>query len=174
MTDIGTEQTVQTLMVALNSNDISVRQQARHALITIGPPAVDQLTTALHDPREQIRWQAALLLGNIGDGRAAVDLINAFQDDMLKVRWRAAESLADLGCQGLAPLLRALIKHPEKPWLRNGAHHALRLLVVKTDLGELIKPVLTALEGIEPTMSVPLASALALQQLNTTENLHQA
>ena len=166
MAETAIEQTVQSLMVALSSRDITVRHQARRDLIAIGPPAVEQLMTALYDPREQIRWQAALLLGNIGDGKAAVDLINAFRDDRLKVRWRAAESLADLGCQGLAPLLRALIQQPEKAWLRSGAHHTLRLLVIKSDLGNLIKPVLKALEGIEPALTVPLAAALALQQFN--------
>ena len=166
MSQAITNKDIHALMIDLDDKDIKVRQHARQALTAIGPPAIPQLINALHDPRDQIRWQSALILGHIGDGAAAPDLVKSLEDKALEVRWRAAESLADLECQGLAPLLRTLIQHPESPWLREGAHHALRIMMVKADLGELIKPVLKAFDAIEPTITIPIAAATALQKLN--------
>lgn len=161
-----TNKEIHALMIDLDDKDIKVRQCARQTLAAIGPPAVPQLINALYDPRDQVRWQSALILGHIGDGAAAPDLVKILEDEALEVRWRAAESLADLECQALVPLLRALIQHPESPWLREGAHHALRILIIKSDLGELIKPVLRAFDAIEPTITIPIAAAMALQKLN--------
>ncbi|MCB0165093.1 MAG: HEAT repeat domain-containing protein [Anaerolineae bacterium] len=157
---------IHALMIDLDDKDIKVRQRARQTLTAIGPPAVPQLINALYDPRDQIRWQSALILGHIGDGAAAPALVKILEDEALEVRWRAAESLAELECQALVPLLRALIHHPESPWLREGAHHALRILIIKSDLGELIKPILKAFDAIEPTITIPIAAATALQKLN--------
>lgn len=161
-----TNKDIHALMIDLDDKDIKVRQRARQALVAIGPPAVPQLIDALYDPRDQIRWQSALILGHVGDGAATPALIKTLEDEAIEVRWRAAESLADLGCQALVPLLRVLIQHPESPWLREGAHHTLRILIIKSDLGELIKPVLRAFDAIEPTIAIPIAAAVALQQLN--------
>lgn len=172
MPQATTEKDIHALMIDLDDKDVKVRQHARQALAAIGPPAIPQLITALYDPRDQIRWQSALILGHIGDGAAAPDLVKILEDEALEVRWRAAESLADLECQAVVPLLRALIQRPESPWLREGAHHALRILIIKTDLGDLIKPVLRAFDAIEPTITIPIAAAMALQQFNQLNTRH--
>jgi len=69
-----------------------------------------------------------------------------------------------LGRDGLVPLMEALVERPESAWLREGAHHVLRVLVGR-GLDVHIVPVLKALEAIEPVLDVPRVARIALGQL---------
>lgn len=65
----------------------------------------------------------------------------------------------------LQPLLHALTERAaDSVWLRDGAHHVLHDLA-KMGLAEGMAPVLTALEGIEPTATVPGEARRALDTL---------
>jgi HEAT repeat protein len=148
----------------LARDDTLVRVHARDWLVGIGGPAVPALIEALADPNRQVRWDAAKALSQIADPAAAPALVRALRDRGFGIRWLAAEGLIALGSKGLVPLLRALIQHSDSVWLRQGAHHVLHDLA-KRDLKDVLQPVLAALEGIEPSLTVPLAARAALEAL---------
>ena len=156
--------TLSALVADLGSGDGLVRVRARRCLVAIGSRAVGSLIEALANPKEAVRWEAAKALGQIHDPAAAQALVGALRDEMFDVRWLAAEGLSAIGCKALVPLLQALSKHPDSVWLRGGAHHVLRNLAAKC-LEDVWKPVLSALENVEPLVEVPFAARTALDKL---------
>lgn len=156
---------VDSLIIDLASHDRRIRRQAREQLVAMGGVIIPVLLTALMDPSDQVRWQAAKVLGEIGDPAAASGLVKALEDEAFEVRWRAAEALATFGCDGLIPLLQALKQHSGSVYLREGAHHVLRALAAISTLKDLVTPVLAALETVEPVMTVPVAANAALNAL---------
>jgi HEAT repeat protein len=83
---------------------------AAYSLIDIGEPAEDPCIAALKDPDPKVRFNAAQVLGEIGDRRAALPLIAVLQEDRVPaIRARAAEALGQIGDpQAVAALVRDL------------------------------------------------------------------
>lgn len=156
---------VDSLMLDLASDDRQRRQQARESLVALGKPAVALLLEALAASSPIVRWEAVKALGEIGDPAAIPALVKALEDETIDVRWRAAESLIVFKRDGLASLLQALVQRADSAWLREGAQHVLRSLTADEDLEDLVTPVLTALEEIEPKMTGPVAANRALKIL---------
>lgn len=82
---------------------ISDRRPTRHMyliqedLLAIGPPAVPQLIEALADRNENVAVFAALLLGEIGDRRAAESLVEAMDSPRWPLQLEATHALGKLG-----------------------------------------------------------------------------
>ena len=83
--------------------------------------------------------------------------MKTLEDEEPGVRWLAAEGLIKMHRASLKPLFQALIERPDSLWLREGDHHVLHDLA-KMGFAEGALPVLAALEGIEPTATVPGAA----------------
>jgi HEAT repeat protein len=159
---------IQDLIGKLNNYDGLNHQKTRKKLIQIGKPAVPYLIPALSSPSEHLRWEATLILGEIGDPDAAEALVTELQDESANVRWTAMESLITLDRAAILPLLFALRKDFGSVRLREGAHHVFHIL---KDRGHLLPPIIKvfkALESIEPDMKVPWAVEHALEELNIT------
>jgi HEAT repeat protein len=154
-----------TLIEELRSYDGLTRQRARKSLVAMGSRPVASLLKLLADPRNQVRWEAAKALSDIGDPMAASALVAALEDESFGVRWLAADGLIALEKDALPPLLEALKEDGGSLWLREGAHHVLSMLAAEHGLHDRVTPVLTALESIEPDTDVPLAAQKALQTL---------
>jgi HEAT repeat protein len=161
--------TIGKLIAALADGDWVTRQRARESLVEIGKPAVAPLTEALAESNERVRWEAANALSEISDPTAAPALVKALEDNSFGVRWLAAEGLISLGREGLSPLLEALVEHPESAWLRQGAHHVLRILA-EEGLYDHVTSVLQALEDIEPAIEVIQPAKAALDDLKQTRD----
>ncbi len=157
-------QGVSELVLRLQSQDGVERQSAREQLVSIAGPAVPELIKCLSDPRRQVRWEAAKGLGEIANPIAATALVGALEDKDADVRWLAAVALIALGREGLRPLLAALIEHSDSDRLREGAHHLCHDLACTAD-GPVVKPVLEALDALEPEVAVPSAAYSALRAL---------
>ena len=164
--------TMSALVADLGTGDGLVRVRARKCLVAIGSRAVGSLIEALANPKEVVRWEAAKALGQIHDPAAAQALVGVLDDEMFDVRWLAAEGLGAMGCKALVPLLQALSKHPDSVWLRRGAHHVLRNLAAKC-LEDVWRPVLAALENVEPLIEVPFAAMAALDKLKRGKGQHK-
>jgi HEAT repeat protein len=162
---IENQQKVELLIADLGSKDGVVRVRARKSLVAIGKPAVDPLVKALSSKRELVRWESAKAIGQIGDPTATLALVRALEDEMFDVRWLAAEALITIGKKALVPLLKALTRHSDSLWLREGAHHVFHDLSDRKSVG-VLRPVLTALEDSEPSVEVPPAANTALKVLN--------
>jgi HEAT repeat protein len=151
-------------LASLASPDVLERDRARHRLVWAGSASLGPLIAALPDADRIARWEIVKALGEIRDAAAAPALIELLDDQRFDLRWLAAEGLIALDQDGIPPLLRSL-EHAawDNVWLREGAHHILRSQL-SGPLGPTIAPVVAALEGSEPGLSVPLA---AFQALNT-------
>ena len=159
---------VSGLVAALGDNNGLIRQHAREVLVDIGHPAVPSLMTALASPQEQVRWEAAKALSDIAAPESAPSLVSALEDREFSVRWIAAEGLVAIGHRSVEPLLEALVVRGDRQWLREGAHHVLKVLS-KRGSYEAIAPVLAALEGMEPELVVPPAAKAALKSMRSSD-----
>lgn len=156
---------IDRLIGLLASNKKSERKKAREMLVAMGKPAVPALVKLLTNPRADLRWEAACILGDIADPDAAPGLLNALEDDVVEVRWRAAEALIQLRRNCLIPLFKQLEARPDCVQLREGAHHILHCL---SDDGLLAGPalkVMEALESADPLVTVPWAAARAIEAI---------
>lgn len=160
----GADVDVEALSKELRSKDGLVRRRARQALVDIGQPAVPVLERELSSPIDHARWEAAKALCEIHAPKAAPALVNRLEDDSFSVRWLAAEALISLDRDAVIPLLEALVHRPGSVWLRQGAHHVLRVLY-RQNPDPVLQPVLAALEHVEADLEVPIAAEGALNQL---------
>lgn len=155
---------IQDLINNLSSSDEILRIHSRESLVKIGKPAVPQLVGALMRGNHWLRWEAAKTLGEIGDPTAAPALVEALKDEQFDVQWLAAAGLIKMKKGGIEPLLHALMTEIDIPRIREGAHHVLRELI-KGELKEYLTPVLSALEGVEPTIQAPWVAKTAHEKL---------
>jgi len=169
---------IAALVASFDSEDGSSREKARKSLVAIGEPAVSRLVKAMKNESDQVRWEAAKTLVQIASENSAESLVNALRDKSFEVRWLAADGLINIGIRSTEPLLQALIDHPSNAMLLEGAHHVLSHLAVKdisslhhieshlkdTDagMGQVLKPILAAIESPTPAIDVPLAAKSAL------------
>jgi HEAT repeat protein len=168
---IDTLSQTKRLIANLRSHDGETRREARIELVFMGKPAVDFLIPMLKDLDDDVRWEAVKALSEIADPRASSDLASLLLDHNFGVRWLASEALISLGREAIQPLLERLQEHPESSWLRRGAHHVLHDLRKKVpDLEEVVGPVITALEGVEPEIGVLEAAYIALGKLKGSMN----
>jgi HEAT repeat protein len=87
------------------------------ALGAIGEPALETLISLLSSPEVDIRWGAAIALGDIGDPEAVGPLAAALDDEDRYVRTRAALALAAIGEPAIETLGAAAdTGRPEARW----------------------------------------------------------
>lgn len=150
---------------ALRGMDHAAAQTARQALVTMGARAIEPLWKAMAQADDLLRWEIVRTLAEIQDPRVADRLVQILIDDPDPgVRWLAAEGLIRLGEASLGPLLEALVRHSDSAWLRQGAHHVLKALATGSR-EPLLRPVLQALESLEPALQAPIAAQQALGSL---------
>jgi len=155
---------IDSLVAALASPDRVTRLTARETLVSLGHPAVGALIPLLDDQHDHVRWEAAKSLADIGDPAAAEAMVKSLEDRDAGVRWLAAEGLIRMRRACLKALLHTLIERPDSVWLRDGARHVLHGLG-KIGAADGMAPVLAALDGIEPSATVPGAARRALDTL---------
>lgn len=161
----GSNAEIAVYLAALGSTDYGAVQSARRALIAMGAQAIEPLWAARAQADDRTRWEITKTLAEIHDPRAADRLVQILiEDPDPGIRWLAAEGLIGLGAAGLPPLLEALIHRSDSAWLRQEAHHVLKALAAGP-LEPLLRPVLQALEGLEPALQAPIAAQQALQAI---------
>ena len=157
---------IDSLIADLASDQWATRQHARQALVAIGSPAAAALIKALQDHDWRVRWGATKALGEIRDPAVPPALVRRLEDERPGIRWLAAEGLIAYEREGLAALLQALVHHSDAVWLREGAHHVIHNLAERDqNLHDLLRPVLVAIDDIEPAIEVPPAAQAALNAL---------
>jgi HEAT repeat protein len=161
------EDDVDTLIAELTCDDVIACQKARRKLVAMGSLAVERLVKELSSKKYWVRWETAKALSQIGDKTAVNALIDALEDEEFEIRWLAAEALINIGQDSLEPLLTALEDHGDKSiFLRRGAHHVLHDMK-RGDLDKILKPVMVAVEDMEPHIEVPPIAKKALDTLRT-------
>lgn len=156
---------IQELLTALGYTDDAQRIEARHSIVSLHRSAVPYLVKVLIEAPELARWEAAKALAEIRDPRAVPALILALSDSATDVSWAAADALIALGEKTLAPLLQALKEHSGSIQLRKSGRRILKILDIECGLDAEISPVIAALDGAEPELTVPIAAQCALEAL---------
>jgi HEAT repeat protein len=158
------EPTIKSLIADLASKDGLVRVKARQQLVAYKKQSVAPLIRTLSNENDWVRWEAAKALSQIGNNKAIKALLEALSDEKFEVRWLAAEGLIRIGRRAVVPLLEVLVKHSDSQWLREGIHHVLHDMS-KGKNSIVLRPVLVALEGPEPSLEAPQAAQAALDAL---------
>lgn len=131
-----------------------IRWRASESLAAIGGPAVGPLIEALMHPDEDVRWKAAIALGETRDPRGVLPLISLLGDEDRFIRGRAVYALSLVGTPSLVPLCTAL--EGSDPVVRAGAATALGRI---GDLKSLI-PLVRALQNGDSDVCAAAASAV--------------
>jgi HEAT repeat protein len=160
----ATKATIKSLIADLASQDGIVRVKARLQLVAYKKRSVAPLIRTLSNENDWVRWEAAKALSQIGNQKAIQALLEALSDKQFEVRWLAAEGLIRIGRKAVVPLMEALVKHSDSYWLREGIHHVLHD-INRGKIRKVLRPVLAALEGPEPSLEVPQAAQAALDAL---------
>lgn len=155
----------QSLINQLSSTDGFNRMQAREALSCIGNPALPELLKTLSTANLQLRWEIIKVLEGISDRTTIPILVDQLKYEHAGVRWAASNALIGMGRDSIPSLLEALIHDFDSIWLRQSAHHILHVLKDDGKLYDAEEKVFDALEGVEPSASVPWAAERALELL---------
>jgi HEAT repeat protein len=157
------------LIDQLSSNARPARQDARRKLVNLGVKAEAHLIQALSISNSDIRWEAVVVLGEIGDPRTAEALVKALEDENISVRWAAANALIKLNRACLEPLMLALTQRFDSVWLREGANHILHSLKRLNLLNSEETKVFSAFKNYAPEMEVPWMAENAYEVLLQTK-----
>ena len=161
---------IPSLIQQLSNPDGLIRMQAREILSCIGKPAVTELIKSLSTADPEQRWQIIKVLENIQDPTAVSILVDQLRNDNAGVRWAASTALIGLKRAALPALLEALMHNFDSLSLRQSAHHILHVFKDDGRLTDDEEKVYEALDGIEPTSSVPWAASKALEALRNNKN----
>jgi HEAT repeat protein len=162
---VSIESDIASLVDHLDSKNPVEREQSREALVDAGRAAIIPVLQKLKQGGQRSSWEAAKILGAIGDPAAASALVELLDHEDHDIRWVAAESLAALGCDGLKQVLMALLSKADSVWLQESAHHVIASFA-KQRSGEFLKPLLTAFEAFQPAVALPINAFRALHELN--------
>jgi HEAT repeat protein len=89
--------------------DLAVREDMTWALVRMADAAIDPLMALLRDQRPAARYQAAHVLGKIGDSRAVEALSAGLRDTDATVSRKAAFALSQIGDARAIPALVGLL-----------------------------------------------------------------
>jgi HEAT repeat protein len=170
MTDIALKRqglstsSMESLIIALASDNGEIRREAREFLIARGEEALPYLISELTSSKEHHRWEAAKALSEIRHAASAEILVAVLNDQSEDVRWVAAEGLISIGVKSLEPLLRELTFRYNSVEFRTGAAHVLRALS-GLEIFDAIRPVLNALRKNTLIDHLPVLAYLAWDSL---------
>ncbi len=165
---------VSSLIKQLNNPNSLVRSEAHDILSCIGAPVVPELLNALKSANTQVRWQIIKVFDSIQDPSTIPILMEQLKDDSAEIRWAASNALINLRREAIPALLNALTYDFDSLWMRQSAHHILRVLRENGKLTPAEDKVYQALEDIVPSVSVPWAAQKALEALRKeNDNLLQ-
>jgi HEAT repeat protein len=154
---------ISRLIQNLSAHHVVERERSRAALVALGGPAVGPLLGAFASADERGRLEICKALTEIADRDATRLLIECLEDDHQDLRWIAAEGLLNIDGPAVEPLLVALIDRASAHTILDAAAHVLRGLSRRVSR-TIFDPVLVAVRGPEPGVSVPLAAQTALAQ----------
>ena len=108
---IRDERVLDPLMLQLRNDEF--KDDAIHALVELGEPAVEKLITALRDKDENVRKSAVLALERIKNSNTITPLITMLSDQDWFTRLTAAAALESIGDDRGREAIKPLLKDPD-------------------------------------------------------------
>ncbi|MBX3303654.1 MAG: HEAT repeat domain-containing protein [Nitrospira sp.] len=108
---IRDERVLDPLMLQLRNDEF--KDDAIHALVELGEPAVEKLIGGLRDKDENVRKSAVLALGRIKSSDAITPLIDMLGDQDWFTRLTAAAALESIGDERGREAIKPLLKDPD-------------------------------------------------------------
>jgi HEAT repeat protein len=133
-----------------------VRWKTAESLAMIGAPSVEPLISALEHPDGDVRWKAAIALGEIKDPRAIGPLIRQLSDTDRFVKSRVAHALGMIGAPAVHTLIRTLLEGDGN--LRWGAAIALGRIKDPQAVEPLIRALADKYENVRAEAATSLAA----------------
>jgi HEAT repeat protein len=118
----------------------------------------------LKEPSERTCWEAAKILGAIGDPAAADALAELLDHENHDIRWVAAESLIAIGREGLKQVLMLLLSKADSVAVQKGAHHVVSRFA-REQPDESLNSLMASFDSFEPAVAIPYAAFRALHNL---------
>jgi HEAT repeat protein len=154
--EIGDAGAVEPLITVLKHEEMSsVRWKTAESLVKIGAPSVEPLISVLQHSDSDVRWKAAIALGEIRDPRAIGPLIRQLSDTDRFVKSRVAHALGMIGAPAVHTLIRTLLEGDGN--LRWGA--AIALGRIKDP--QAVEPLIQALADKYENVRAEAAASLA-------------
>jgi len=121
------KKSLDVLTKLLRDPDPSIKANTLYAIWRIGgnEKVVPYAIECLSDSDEDVRGNAAFLLGTLGDLRAVEPLIKTLSDENINVRANAITALGYLGDKRAKPHLIKIYHHDKSPELQHLARNAL-------------------------------------------------
>jgi HEAT repeat protein len=116
-----------TIIQRLQTKNLVQLNDAREALVVIGPPARDRLIFILQEGHLHRRQDAAYVLGIMGDRAAVKPLCVAIRNSDALLRMIIVDALGNIGDPSATGTLRKALGDPDKP-VAEAAHKALKKL----------------------------------------------
>lgn len=111
--EIGDSIAVEPLIMTLTDENNGVRSNAMIALVKIGKKSIQPLINTLNCNDWSLRWQAADILGEIGDSSAVGPLISTLNDQNMWVRKTAASALGEIGDNRAVEPLKGILTNDD-------------------------------------------------------------
>lgn len=166
------EQHIADLIEALGTDDGVERKRALETLILLGEQAVPSLRDLLSSENKRIRWEAARGVAAMIDPASVQAFVELLGDEYSEVRWLAGSGLINLGPRSVVPILGSLVRHADSSGHQQVARRVLRELSSDNDvLGEVVRPVIQALEHGDPAV-IASRAARVLSQLERITGVH--
>lgn len=139
---MNTTEEIKKYLSDLEEKDIKVRDAARWHLVHMGPAAVPALIHRLKTDTERHRREAAQILGEIHDERAADALVDALVDESVSVEWAASKALIKYDLGAIGPLEKGLNRHFNSAYFQRCAFYILYMLNQTHKLGPQVQEML--------------------------------
>ncbi len=160
---IGDERCAAPLIRGLAMDRGTVHNEAKHALLKLGPLSANAWMEALNHPDSHVRWHAARGLGDPTDERAIRVLAEGLQDSHHEVRWATADALVRIGPPAIPATLAVISQATMTAQTRQVAYHVLHG-VLSRRLRERLKPLLEALQSPSASAGAPAIAQRLLDE----------
>jgi hypothetical protein len=157
------------ILELLNTNDISVKLDARSALVDMGKKILPQLHMLLSSSNVDLRKEVAKVVELIASNLSIPILITLLDDNDFDIRWIAAEGLIKIGRSSIVPLLESIRDGKSTYFIDKRAHHVLENLLKESEKNDLETLLLSLDDYLKTREVAPTEAAKALEKYHLAD-----
>ncbi len=167
----GYSKEVASLITDLVSEYANTRKKARKKLVEMGKDVVPQIHKTLLSKNKLLKWEAALVVEEIGDISSIPVFTELLEDSETDIRWIAAEGLINVGRDCIVPLLKEIMAKGDSYYIRNGVHHVFGEIFDKKEKEQFHQLIHALHHYTESSEFAQVEAAKALRYFSTLMNV---